>query len=110
MFQLLVRALDDDTPLTIHDHLDNIFIDQSAVPSSLYSPLTNFPGANNKVSVNLRYRVNCQQNFYGTTCFEYCVASDDDFEGHYTCDPNGSVICRDGYEHPETFCVDRELA
>ena len=66
---------------------------------------------NNKVSVNLQYRVNCQQNFYGATCFEYCVASDNDIEGHYTCDPsNGSVICRDGYEHLETFCVDRELS
>ncbi|PAA61446.1 hypothetical protein BOX15_Mlig022047g1, partial [Macrostomum lignano] len=39
----------------------------------------------------------CYTNFYGQDCNTYCVAQNDDVNGHYTCDSNGRRVCMIGF-------------
>lgn len=42
------------------------------------------------------YRVVCDDSYYGVGCADLCKARDDIF-GHYTCNPDGTKICMDGW-------------
>lgn len=53
------------------------------------------------------YRVVCDDNYYGAGCTRRCVPHDD-IIGHYTCGPDGSKICLDGWQGPrctEAICT-----
>eukprot|EP00118_Oscarella_pearsei_P004431 m.18952 g.18952 ORF g.18952 m.18952 type:complete len:391 (+) comp27759_c0_seq4:132-1304(+) len=52
----------------------------------------------------LRLRVVCPEYYYGNVCNIYCKPQDSP-EGHYSCEPDGSKKCLDGYTDPETDCV-----
>uniref|UniRef100_A0A1I8FHT9 Delta-like protein n=1 Tax=Macrostomum lignano TaxID=282301 RepID=A0A1I8FHT9_9PLAT len=39
----------------------------------------------------------CYTNFYRQDCNTYCVAQNDDVNGHYTCDSNGRRVCMIGW-------------
>ena len=111
-FQLFIRAKDhDDGVLNSDDDLDDIFINQSQEPNKGYSQLIEYYGKNKRVSVRLRYRIDCQPNYYGRNCAKFCTAQNDDVNGHYTCNSaDGSIQCRDGYENPSNYCRDSKLA
>jgi len=48
-------------------------------------------------SLTFQYQLYCDANYYSSDCSVYCVASDTDAGGHYTCDPaTGRIICRPG--------------
>jgi len=48
-------------------------------------------------SLTFRYKLYCDANYYSSDCSVYCVASDTDADGHYTCDPTtGNIVCRPG--------------
>ena len=109
-FQLFIRARDEDKPFGSDDDIDDIFINQSREPNTGYSPVVVYLGNGRKVSVRLRYRIDCQPNFYGRNCATFCVAQNDDVNGHYTCNSaDGSIQCRDGFENPSNNCRDSKL-
>ena len=104
-FQMYIRAYDED--LDFDDHLDDIFIEMELVESNNFTTAREFHGDMNKVSVNMTFRVMmCQENFYGTNCDTFCLAQDDDMNGHYTCDDDGTILCRPGFENTSNNCRD----
>ena len=107
-FQLFIRARDEDNPGR-DDDLDDIFISQSRQPNTGFSQEQEYFGAKRDVSIRLSYRITCQTNFYGSDCATFCLAQNDDFNGHYTCNSDGSLQCRDGYENPSNNCRDSKL-
>ena len=55
--------------------------------------------------LNISYRVQCTDDFYGPNCATFCVERDDEM-GHYTCDSEGNIVCREGYQDPSTNCIE----
>jgi len=48
-------------------------------------------------SLTIKYKLYCHANYYSSNCSVYCVASNTDTGGHYTCDPaTGNIVCRPG--------------
>ena len=48
-------------------------------------------------TLSFSVRVYCDQFYYGTDCLTYCKESDDDMNGHFTCDNSGAPTCRSGW-------------
>ena len=59
-----------------------------------YTEMETFTGILNRVSLRARFRVMCQQDYYGADCSTFCVAQNhDDVNGHYTCNRrDGSIL------------------
>lgn len=57
------------------------------------------------VSLQIGIRMRCQQYYYGDRCQVYCQPHDDDENGYFTCDSQGSKVCREGYKYNETNCT-----
>ncbi len=53
--------------------------------------------------INLSISLRCAKDSYGPECRQ-CVAEDSD-EGHYTCDSEGFIVCREGYRNTSTNCT-----
>ena len=67
-------------------------------------------GAHNRVSVTVQFQRTCDANYYGVSCFTYCVPADNDADGHFTCDASdGSKLCLPGYSNPDNNCRDSKL-
>ena len=62
------------------------------------------------VIIDMRFRVMCEQDYYGADCTTFCLAQDDDVNGHYTCNSDGSIQCRDGFKNPSNNCTEGECA
>lgn len=43
------------------------------------------------------YRVTCDPHYYGSGCANVCRPRDDSF-GHYTCSPQGDIVCLAGWQ------------
>ena len=104
---MYVRALDEDGQSSGDDHLDNIFITRTLQVSNVFTEVMEYTGNNNRVTVGMSFRVRCQNNYYGADCDTFCVAQDDDVKGHYTCNSDGSIQCREGFEDTSNECRDR---
>ena len=46
-----------------------------------------------------KYRVVCDQNYFGSGCQDLCKPRDDRF-GHYKCSQNGTIVCLEGWTGP----------
>ena len=102
---MFMRAYDED--IDFDDHLDNIFIDMELNESNTFTAVREFTGDMNKVSVNMAFRVRmCPENFYGANCDILCLAQDDDVNGHYICNGDGSFQCLPGFENTTNNCRD----
>ena len=102
---MFMRAYDQD--LDFDDHLDNIFVDMELPESRNFTAIQEFTGEMNRVIVNMTFRVMmCPENFYGTNCATFCVAQNDDQNGHYTCNGDGSIQCLPGFENTDNNCRD----
>ena len=106
-FQLFIRAFDED-PGSDDDLLDSIFIDLTLSRNDGFTATSAYTGTRNRVTVNMRFQLRCDTNFYGSDCVTYCLEMDDDTNGHYTCNSDGSFRCRTGFEKPGNNCRDRE--
>lgn len=106
---MFIRARDEDEPVGNDDDIDDIFINSFLQANSGYTSFRDYTGSKNKVTVRMRFRVRCDSNYYGQSCSTFCVERDDDINGHYTCNNDGSIRCRSGYEHPENNCRDGKL-
>ena len=104
---MYVRAMDDDAGFSSDDHLDNIFINGALQVSNDFTEVMEYRGIWNRVTVGMSFRVRCQNNYYGADCDTFCVAQDDDENGHYTCNSDGSIQCREGFEDTSNECIER---
>lgn len=94
--QLFVEVFDIDT-FNSDDHVDDIYVEISLLPSTQFTIATNFYGDFGNSRISLSFRLMCGLNYYGTDCATYCIARDD-LLGHYTCDPaSGAKICLQGW-------------
>ena len=101
---MFIQAYDEDS--NDDDHLDNIFIDMELSESDYFTAVREFTGDMNKVSVDMTFRVMCQENFYGANCDTLCLAQDDDVNGHYICNGDGSLQCLPGFENTTNNCTE----
>ena len=113
-FQLYIKARDSDGGLIVDlingdDDLDDIFVDQTLEVSSNFTELEAYTGELNRVTVQMRFRVMCQQDYYGADCSTFCVAQNDNVNGRYTCNSDGSLQCLEGFTNPQNNCRDSKL-
>ncbi|XP_065676861.1 uncharacterized protein LOC101235030 isoform X3 [Hydra vulgaris] len=65
----------------------------------------NLRSPKDKSELSFTVSLNCDDNFKPPDCVEKaCVEHDDDVNGHYTCDKNGNIVCREGWSDPSTKC------
>uniref|UniRef100_A0A1B0CSV9 Delta-like protein n=2 Tax=Lutzomyia longipalpis TaxID=7200 RepID=A0A1B0CSV9_LUTLO len=48
-------------------------------------------------NITYRVRVQCDENYYNTTCTTFCRPRNDTF-GHYTCGEKGDKMCLNGWQ------------
>ena len=76
--------------------VDRFTIDQTITVGENLSTPTNHSGEFNFGHFVLGFRVTCTENFFGSDCATFCVERDDEL-GHFTCDSEGNIVCREGY-------------
>ena len=102
-FQLLVQVWDNDVGQD--DKVTDIYIQNVLGISQFWTNSREF-SSNTGVSITLRFRVQCDPNYYGNNCATYCIPHDSS-SGHYTCGSNGQKICRSGWSDSSTNCLTR---
>lgn len=103
---MFIQAFDDDSGFSSPDYLDDIFINLDLQVGAGFTSSRTFSGS--RVSIQMRFRVDCLQNFYGPDCSVPCVAQNDNVNGHFVCDQNtGSRVCLPNFYGPNclTFCL-----
>ena len=109
-FQFYTEAKDSDPGLSQDDFVDDIIINKALEVNTSYTEMETFTGILERVSFQARFRVMCQQNYYGADCGTFCVAQNDDVNGHYTCNRrDGSIQCLEGFENPSNNCLDSKF-
>ena len=91
--------------------LDFIFINGALAVSAYFTPNETYYGINtmsNRVVLDMRFRVMCQQDYYRTDCTRFCIAQNDSVNGYYTCNSDGSIQCREGFRNPSSNCREGE--
>ena len=91
------------------DDLDDIIINRALQMNTGFTQMEVFTGILNRVSFRARFRVMCLQDYYGAHCNTHCVDRNDDVNGHYTCNRDGSFQCLEGFENPNNNCRDSKL-
>ena len=109
MFQLFIKAKDSDPGPTEDDDLDDIIINRALEVNTGFTEVEVFTGILSRVSFRAQFRVMCEQDYYGADCSTRCVAQNDDVNGHYTCNGDGSYQCLEGFENPNNNCRDSKL-
>ena len=104
---MYVEAIDEDPGSD--DDLDDIFINRRLEVNTSFTEIGTYSGNFNRVTIQMSFRVMCQENYYGADCATFCMAQDDDENGHYTCNSDGSIQCLSGFENPSNNCRDSEL-
>ena len=104
---MYVEAIDEDPGPD--DHLDDIFINRRLEVNTSFTEVETYGGNLNWVTIQMSFRVMCQENYYGADCATFCLAQDDDVNGRYTCNSDGSIQCLGGFENPSNNCRDSEF-
>ena len=103
----MVEVVDADDPSrsTNDDYIDTILIDLTRLtPSTTFTPVTQHTGIVGHSTVAMMFRLSCASNHYGPSCSVFCEAHNDT-TGHYSCDPEGGIVCNHGYTNESTGCV-----
>ena len=82
--------------------IEEVFAKSTAAVSSDFTTIQSFSG--NNVTLHLRFRVQCLQNYYASNCSVFCLARDDK-TGHFTCDVDGALVCLGGYADTASNCT-----
>ena len=107
-FQLYIEVFDYDPIFPPDDHVDDVYIVETLSPSSSFTSETWYTGVNGSSEIRLSFRVQCDATFYGSDCATYCVDTDVNGVGHYTCDFNGQKICLSGWTDANYNCLTRK--
>ena len=105
----MFTVYDLDVTTTIEsssDVVDNFIIHPtiSAVPS-LNGPFTDTMDYNGTYSsLRLAFRLTCGPYYYGPNC-TLCRETNDS-SGHFFCNKTVGRVCLEGYQNPETNCVE----
>ena len=105
-----VRELDPPGPNS-DVPLDYIFINRALAVSADFTPNETYYGNNtmsNRVVLDMRFRVMCQQDYYGANCTRFCIAQNDSVNGYYTCNSDGTIQCREGFRSTSNNCTEGE--
>jgi len=102
--QLYITVTDENGSIFPDVLVDKFFINVNVSVGQGISRPTFFSGDEGIGEIQLGFRVTCTENFYGSDCVTFCVERDDDL-GHYTCDSEGNIICREGYGNPSINCT-----
>ena len=94
----------NDRSLDLAKLVDRFTIDQNVTVGENLSTSTNHSGEFNFGHFVLSFRVTCTENFFGSDCATFCVERDDEL-GHFTCDSEGNIVCREGYGNPSINCT-----
>ena len=97
-FRLTLHIRDSDPGLD--DDIDTVFIRESLNVSLEKSPRAPFTGS--RITLELRFRVTCTNGYMGPQCD--CFPHDDDTNGHYLCEDDGSITCRPGFVNTSNQC------
>ena len=96
----VVNDADGDTVQLV----DGFIIDQMVEVGGNFSTPTNHSGVFSLGYFVLSFRVACTENFFGSDCATLCVERDDEL-GHYTCDREGNIVCRERFQDLSTNCT-----
>lgn len=108
MFTLVVDARND---LQLSQNESSQIILRSILSQTLYPPslwYTETKTTSDK-SIQYKYRVICDENYFGAGCEVFCRHRNDSF-GHYVCDGDGTKLCLPGWEGEfceSAMCWDR---
>lgn len=58
-------------------------------------------------SLSYEYRVVCQAHYYGEGCRKWCRPRNDSF-GHYMCNDTGHIVCLEGWQGTQDYCITRK--
>ena len=86
--------------------IDYLVFDFELVPGNALNNQTisgTFFGSN--VTFTVSFDLICTLNSYGSDCSVYCLATDRNDSGHYTCHDDGSKQCLPGYVNTSTNCT-----
>ena len=86
----------DGLSLDLAKLVDRFIIKQNITVGENFSAFTNHSGEFNFGHFVVSLRVTCTENFFGSDCATFCVERDDEL-GHFTCDREGNIVCREGY-------------
>lgn len=100
-FQLFMEISDDDA-FNSDDDIDNVFLFISQEVSSEFSNVFQAISRGRRIYIQMRLRVTCTDGYVGPHCD--CHSQNDDINGHYQCEDDGTITCLPGYEDPSTFC------
>ena len=101
---MAIQILDLDFGNTEDDEVDIFFIDTYLTSGIDFSTPITYMGVNGFGQIQLSFRLNCTENYYGPDCATFCMERDDDL-GHYTCGSDGSFVCLQGYQDPSSLCT-----
>ncbi len=109
-FQLFIEVIEDDLISILDSLVDDVYIVETLAPSSSFTSETVYTGENGRADISLSFRVQCQENFYGSDCGTNCVDTDIEGVGHYTCDATtGQKDCNSGWTDANSGCLTRKL-
>lgn len=83
-----------------NDYIDTIIARISATKRTSFSSTVTYQGSRNsfKTTADIQYKFVCDANYYNSYCTQYCLAQDNNNDGHYTCDPTtGAKVCITGF-------------
>ncbi|XP_018087788.1 protein jagged-2 isoform X2 [Xenopus laevis] len=93
-FTLILEAWDWDNDTKVDDLLiDRVTYAGVTSPEDQWTLL---PLTGHVAQFDVKIRVKCNENYYGSMCNKFCRPRND-FVGHYTCDSNGNKACMEGW-------------
>ncbi len=103
-FQLRVSVYDSDSDAD--DLVDQIFAERDLEVNQSYTTVSSYTGTYGQGTMELSFKVECAQFYYGLDCTTFCEPMDNS-SGHYSCDDNGNKVCLDGWVDVSTDCLTR---
>lgn len=105
-FQLMVRITDSDSGSS-DDLVDRVIFNRNLSPSSTWSSTITGDSYYSRATFSAQFRVQCNANYYTSSCSVYCKPRDDD-QGHYDCNSSGQRVCKTGWTDPGSYCLTRK--